>query len=418
MPFGLKNAVATYQRLVNKILAIQIGRNMEVYVDDMLVKSLEARNEIFDLEEASVVLRQNRMKLNPLKYTFGVTSGKFLGFMLKAYLQTLPLLSKLVPGEDLYLYLAVGPAPKLDTSGPLINSAIELGEFDIQVKPRPAIKSQVLEDFVTECTMPVEGHEDQDVSTEKPAPQPPASGHPWMLYVDGSANAGGSGAGLVISELDNLLVEYALKLDFKASNNEAEYEALITGIALATELHANRLRAHSDSQLIVGQVNGLYEAKETRMLKYLEKVRSEISTFTEFQIVQIPRTMNARADALSKMASSGIIEPGNIYIKILPQPRIEKEEVLQIMEEPTLMDLILQYLRVDSLSQDRKEAWRLVARSAHYVLDKQTLYKHSFAWPLLKCLRSTAADLAMREVHEGICGDHSGGKVLAHKILR
>ncbi|XP_077221997.1 uncharacterized protein LOC143855825 [Tasmannia lanceolata] len=103
-----------------------------------------------------------------------------------------------------------------------------------------------------------------------------------MLYVDGSSNAGGNGAGLVITGPDNFIAEYALRLDFKASNNEAEYKALIAGITLATKVRVSRIRVHSDSQLMVSQVNGFSEAKEERMIKYLEKVRKEISVFEEF----------------------------------------------------------------------------------------------------------------------------------------
>jgi hypothetical protein len=81
MPFGLKNAGATYQRLVNKMFQTQIGRNMEVYVDEMLVKSLTSGNHVADLAEAFDTLRKYHMKLNPQKCAFGVDSGKFLGFM-------------------------------------------------------------------------------------------------------------------------------------------------------------------------------------------------------------------------------------------------------------------------------------------------------------------------------------------------
>ena len=75
MPFGLKNARATYQRLVNKIFSRQIGRNMEVYVDDMLVKSKEEDTHLDDLKETFATLRQYQMRLNPSKCTFGVSSG-------------------------------------------------------------------------------------------------------------------------------------------------------------------------------------------------------------------------------------------------------------------------------------------------------------------------------------------------------
>ncbi|KAL0406595.1 UNVERIFIED_CONTAM: hypothetical protein Slati_3973400 [Sesamum latifolium] len=81
MPFGLKNAGATYQRLVDKIFRPQLGRNIEVYVDDMLVKSKKAHHHVEDLEETFVVLRKYRLKLNPGKCAFRVSGGRFLGFM-------------------------------------------------------------------------------------------------------------------------------------------------------------------------------------------------------------------------------------------------------------------------------------------------------------------------------------------------
>ena len=81
MPFGLKNAGATYQRLVNHMFHPQIGRNVEVYVDDMLVKSLDEKKHLDDLQETFDTLRRYNMKLNPSKCAFGVSLGKFLGFM-------------------------------------------------------------------------------------------------------------------------------------------------------------------------------------------------------------------------------------------------------------------------------------------------------------------------------------------------
>ena len=81
MPLGLKNAGATYQRLVNHMFRPQIGRNVEVYVDDMLVKSQDEGIHLDNLQETFDTLRQYNMKLNPSKCAFGVSSGKFLGFM-------------------------------------------------------------------------------------------------------------------------------------------------------------------------------------------------------------------------------------------------------------------------------------------------------------------------------------------------
>ena len=81
MHFGLKNAGATYQRLVNHMFCPQIGQNVEVYVDDMLVKSLDEKKHLEDLQETFDTLRRYNTKLNPSKCTFEVSSGKFLGFM-------------------------------------------------------------------------------------------------------------------------------------------------------------------------------------------------------------------------------------------------------------------------------------------------------------------------------------------------
>ena len=81
MPFGLKNAGATYQRLVNEMFKEHIGKTMEVYIDDMVVKSLETEDHLKHLQETFDVLRRYNMKLNPEKCAFGVRSGKFLGFM-------------------------------------------------------------------------------------------------------------------------------------------------------------------------------------------------------------------------------------------------------------------------------------------------------------------------------------------------
>ncbi|KAL0439885.1 UNVERIFIED_CONTAM: hypothetical protein Slati_2471500 [Sesamum latifolium] len=81
MPFGLKNAGTTYQRLVDKIFRPQICRNVEVYVNDMLAKSKKAEEHVKDLEENFSVLRKYKLKLNPAKCAFGVQGGRFLGFM-------------------------------------------------------------------------------------------------------------------------------------------------------------------------------------------------------------------------------------------------------------------------------------------------------------------------------------------------
>nr|KYP32480.1 Transposon Ty3-G Gag-Pol polyprotein [Cajanus cajan] len=118
MSFGLKNAGATYQRLMNKIFHDQIGRSMEVYVDDMVVKSSDVSTHVRDLAKVFQALRQHQMRLNPEKCVFGVSGGKFLGFIwtreceesfqqFKERLSAPPILSKPVSNLDMIVYLAV-----------------------------------------------------------------------------------------------------------------------------------------------------------------------------------------------------------------------------------------------------------------------------------------------------------------------
>ncbi|KAL0400180.1 UNVERIFIED_CONTAM: Retrovirus-related Pol polyprotein from transposon [Sesamum radiatum] len=379
----------------------RIGRNMEVYVDDMLVKSKKAPDHVKDLEETFSVLRKYKLKLNPGKCAFGVQGGWFLGFMvtqrrieanlskikaildmkapssinevqpltrriaalsrfisksaekslsffkvprkirkfewnvscqrafekLKDYLAKLPLLVKPCPGDTLYLYFSTTPqavssvlireedgrqmpiyyvskvlngakgryAPiekmvlalvvtarklrpyflthpvgvktnmplkqtlgKPDTSGCLIKWAIELSEYDISYLPRTTIKAQALADFVSKVT-------------GAPSEESPRN-EKWLLHVDGSSTIQGSGASIVITSPEGEDLEFAIKFGFKASNNEAEYEALVAGMKMVYEVGARHLLAYSDSQLVVKQIKGVYEAKEKSMVQYLQQI--------------------------------------------------------------------------------------------------------------------------------------------------
>ena len=114
---------------------------------------------------------------------------------------------------------------KPDVAGRMVRWAVELSEFDIQYEPRGSIKGQVYVDFVAELS-------------PGGAPQEVELGSQWMLSVDGSSNQQGSGAGIVLEGFNGLLIEQALRFAFKASNNQAEYEALIAGMLLAKEMGA------------------------------------------------------------------------------------------------------------------------------------------------------------------------------------
>ncbi|KAL0456044.1 UNVERIFIED_CONTAM: Ribonuclease HI [Sesamum latifolium] len=172
---------------------------------------------------------------------------------------------------------------KPDTSGRLIKWAVELSEYDISYLPRTTIEAQALVDFISE----VAGAPLEETSRNEK----------WLLHVDGSSTIQGSGAGIVITSPQGEDLEFAIKFDFKASNNEAEYEALIAGMKMAHEAGARHLLAYSDSQLMVKQVEGIYEAKEKSMVQYLQQIAELRTSFESFQIIQIPREKNARPTA-------------------------------------------------------------------------------------------------------------------------
>ncbi|GJX09626.1 reverse transcriptase domain-containing protein [Tanacetum coccineum] len=111
----------------------------------------------------------------------------------------------------------------------------------------------------------------------------------WVLFTDGSSCIDGSGAGLILTNPEGAEFTYALRFRFDATNNEAEYEALIAGLRIPEQMGVKNLQANVDSRLVANQVNGSYIAKEPGMIKYLEKARALTSTFKEFSIKQVPR---------------------------------------------------------------------------------------------------------------------------------
>jgi hypothetical protein len=138
--------------------------------------------------------------------------------------------------------------------------AIELAEFDLHFEPRHAIKSQVLADFIAEWT-PV----DEPVPPKVPSlpgdeEDPNADircGH-RVMHFDGSLNLQGAGAGVTLTSPSGDVLKYVVRLDFRATNNMAEYEGLLAGLRAAAGMGIRRLLVLGDSQLVVNQVSKEY----------------------------------------------------------------------------------------------------------------------------------------------------------------
>ncbi|GJS76645.1 reverse transcriptase domain-containing protein [Tanacetum coccineum] len=173
---------------------------------------------------------------------------------------------------------------------------------------------------------------------------------------------------------------YALRFRFNATNNEAEYEALIAGLRIARQMGVQNLQANVDSKLVANQVNGVYVAKESSMIKYLEKVKNLASTFQEFSIKQVPRGENKKADALSKIASTSFAHLSKqVLVEELREKSIDEQDILAVVEEEghTWMTSVHEYLTERVLPEENKKARAIRRKAGRYEAINETLYKKS-----------------------------------------
>ena len=126
----------------------------------------------------------------------------------------------------------------------------------------------------------------------------------WTIQTDGSLAQKKGGVGVVIITPDGETLKYGVRLKFLATNNEVEYEGILTGLRFGKALGATNLLIQSDSKLVVGQIKGDYKAKEERMQKYVRLTRHLTQEFDKVEFEQIPRSQNMTADEVSKLASS------------------------------------------------------------------------------------------------------------------
>ncbi|GJZ25362.1 reverse transcriptase domain-containing protein, partial [Tanacetum coccineum] len=198
-----------------------------------------------------------------------------------------------------------------EASGRLAKWVVELGAYDIQYMPRVVVKGQILEDFLADTLMeinvaPVVASTPrvEDIPESSNARENLTPGlRAWRLYTDGASNSGGFRVGLILLAPDDVEYSYALRLNFSNSNNNAEYEALLAGLRLAIKMQVKDIHAFIDSKLVASQVEGSYEAKGERMIKYQVKVLELAGAFNKFRITHNPRTKNMKAGALSKLAA-------------------------------------------------------------------------------------------------------------------
>jgi ribonuclease HI len=189
-----------------------------------------------------------------------------------------------------------------NATGNIAKWVAELAEFQLDFQPRHAIKSQVLADFIMEWTPPPSAPRglDPDPGRTPAEHRGPVFTEPhWTLFFDGSARQQSAGAGVVLVNPGGDQVKYVVCLEFKATNNMAEYEALIFGLSVDLSLGIHRLLVKGDSQLIIKQVCEECSYNEPRLAAYLLHVRKLEKDFTALELQHVPRPDNSAAYDLS-----------------------------------------------------------------------------------------------------------------------
>ncbi|XP_075633775.1 uncharacterized protein LOC142606280 [Castanea sativa] len=310
---------------------------------------------------------------------------------LKRYLASPPILSRPEKEEVLYAYLAITDyaiSLVLGRNDDGIQKHVyyvskSLQEAEMHYLPLEkavlaitAIKGQVLTDFVAEFTEDNLKKEEVILTVTSTVP---INVPPWEVYTDGVFNRKEARIWIVLITLERLIMEKSLRLGFIATNNEAEYEALL-------------VRA-----LMVRQSKS-------------------------FVVKQIPKRQNAHADSLAMLATSLgskllrvvlVEDMMNSSLASIPTIGIHSIQV-----GPSWMDPIVTFLKQGILLEDKTEAKKVHRNAPRYWLSKeQKLYKRSYLGPYLLGVHLEVVEPILEELHEGICGSHTGGRSLAHRAL-
>jgi ribonuclease HI len=364
MPFGLRNAGATYQRCMNHVFGEHIGRTVEAYVDDIMVKTRKASDLLSDLETTFKCLKAKGVKLNPEKCVFGVPRGMLLGFIVSERgIEANP--------EKIAAITNMGPIKDLKGVQRVMGCLAALSRFISRLGERGLPLYRLLRKTERFSWTP-EAEEAlgnlKALLTSVPILVPPAAGEAFLIYVAATTQVVSApivverreeghallvqrpvyfisevlsetkirypqiqkllyaGAGLLfISPLGKHL-RYVLRLHFPASNNVAEYEALVNGLHIAIELGVRRLDAHGDSQLVVDQVMKNSHCRDRKMEAYCDEVQRLEDKFYGLELNHVARWYNETADELAKIASWRTTVPRDVFFRDVHQPSIETDD--------------------------------------------------------------------------------------------
>jgi ribonuclease HI len=261
------------------------------------------------------------------------------------------------------------------------------------------------------------------------------------MYFDGSLMKTGAGAGLLFISPLGKHVRYVICLHFPASNNVAEYEALVNGLRIAVEQGVRHLDARGDSQLVIDQVMKNSHCRDRKMEAYCDEVWRLEDKFYGLELNHVARRYNETTDELAKIASGRTTVPPNVFSRDIYQPSVKlndapepeetsvqpevpsatKGEALRVEIEqsgvtPNLnwQTPYLEYLLRVELPLDKAEARRLARCAKSFVLlgDEKELYRRSPSGILQRCISIAQGQERLQEIHSGACGHHAAPQAL------
>ncbi|XP_074351791.1 uncharacterized protein LOC141690936 [Apium graveolens] len=222
---------------------------------------------------------------------------------------------------------------------------------------------------------------------------------PWTLYTDGASNINGTGLGLVLKLPQGDIIAQSVCCDFKATNNEAEYESLIMGLIVAAEMKIKNINVKCDSLLIINHIKGSYEAKDSKMVAYLDIAKRLTNCFDNFSIEQLPRENNVQVDALAGLgAVFQHMDLNNVPIIHIINPAMERLAlgaeimILDQYDSDTKEDAdnwikeFKDYLQFRAVPANNNEARVLKMKASRFTIIDGDLFKKSSTGLLQRCL--------------------------------
>jgi ribonuclease HI len=245
------------------------------------------------------------------------------------------------------------------------------------------------------------------------------------MYFDGSLKLHGVGAGILFTAPGGEHLRYALQLLFPASNNAAEYEALIHGLNIAISLVIKRLMVYGDSLVVISQINKEWDCSNDSLGKYCTAIRKLEDKFEGLEFHDVERDRNMAADVLSKLGSNRIQVPPGVFVQEILHPSIslDRTEKCNTLSQPESdpedwRGPIIKYIKNEEESDDKNAAERIARQSAHYTLIGETLYRRGASGVLMKCILSATGKQLLDEVHARQCGVHAASRTLVGKVFK